>query len=164
MDLVIRSYFSDLIYLSTYRQNLLFSISGVKRYFGGWTCYASIHISCWISINNTNASIPTLLVEFFHFSFEKSIYNLCFIERGNKLPQQQHFKGGRKRWTVPNANVPSELNDPERVRKMRQEKTTKIMRLKSKSSKGGKGKGKAKGKGKGKASGKGKKFGKKKAR
>ncbi|XP_074587245.1 DEAD-box ATP-dependent RNA helicase 29 [Curcuma longa] len=85
-------------------------------------------------------------------------------ERGNKLLQQQHFKGGRKRWTVPNANVPSELNDPERVRKMRQEKTTKIMRLKSKSSKGGKGKGKAKGKGKGKASGKGKKFGKKKAR
>ncbi|WOL19882.1 hypothetical protein Cni_G28684 [Canna indica] len=52
--------------------------------------------------------------------------------RGSK----PNFKGGRKRWTVPNANVPSELKDPEQVRKIRQNKATKIAHLKSKSPKG----------------------------
>ncbi|URE35066.1 DEAD-box ATP-dependent RNA helicase [Musa troglodytarum] len=53
-------------------------------------------------------------------------------ERGNK----QHYKGKRKRWSVPNANVPSELKDPEQVRKGRQQKANKIAHLKTKSSKG----------------------------
>ncbi|KAJ8471768.1 hypothetical protein OPV22_026111 [Ensete ventricosum] len=53
-------------------------------------------------------------------------------DRGNK----QHYKGKRKRWSVPNANVPSELKDPEQVRKGRQQKANKIAHLKTKSSKG----------------------------
>lgn len=64
--------------------------------------------------------------------------------RGNKW----QYKGGRNRWSVPNANVSSELREPEQVRKERQQKASRIARLKSKSSKGKKfgkrGKGKRK--------------------
>lgn len=54
--------------------------------------------------------------------------------RGNK----RHFHGGKNRWSVPNANVASELKGPEQVRKKRQQKVSKIALMKSKSSKGNK--------------------------
>ncbi|KAG1326968.1 DEAD-box ATP-dependent RNA helicase 29 [Cocos nucifera] len=54
--------------------------------------------------------------------------------RGNK----QHFRRGKNRWSVPNANLPSELKDPEQVRKKRQQKAGKIALMDGKSSKGNK--------------------------
>ncbi|XP_010913583.1 DEAD-box ATP-dependent RNA helicase 29 [Elaeis guineensis] len=52
--------------------------------------------------------------------------------RGHK----QHFRGGKNRWSVPNANVPSELKDLEQVRKKRQQKAGKIAHMNTKVSKG----------------------------
>ncbi|KAJ3677498.1 hypothetical protein LUZ60_003222 [Juncus effusus] len=55
------------------------------------------------------------------------------------------FMKGRSRWSVPNKQVPSELKNPDQVRKIRQQKAVKIERLKSKKDtynnnyKGGKG-------------------------
>lgn len=60
------------------------------------------------------------------------------------------FEGGRKRRSVHNSNVPSEIRNAEQVRKDRQQKTGRIDRMKNKPSKGNKfgKKGKApKGKG-----------------
>ncbi|XP_020259077.1 DEAD-box ATP-dependent RNA helicase 29-like isoform X3 [Asparagus officinalis] len=51
---------------------------------------------------------------------------------GNKW----QFKGGKNRRSVPNANVPSEIRDPEQVRKERQQKANRVARMKSKPSKG----------------------------
>lgn len=72
------------------------------------------------------------------------------------------MKSGRRCWSVPNAKVQSEIKDPEHVRKMRQQKATKIERFNQKHSKGkkfhtgtGTGKGKGNGNGKGKGKGKG---------
>ncbi|XP_072978406.1 DEAD-box ATP-dependent RNA helicase 29 [Typha angustifolia] len=53
-------------------------------------------------------------------------------QRGNK----RFAKGGRNRRSIPNANVPSELKDPEQLRKSRQKNAARIAHLKSKPSKG----------------------------
>ena len=64
--------------------------------------------------------------------------------RGSKW----QFKGGKNRRSVPNANVPSEIRNPEQVRKDRQQKASRVARMKSKSNNGKKfgkkGKGKRK--------------------
>ncbi|KAI0513515.1 hypothetical protein KFK09_009539 [Dendrobium nobile] len=52
--------------------------------------------------------------------------------RGNK----RNFRGRNNRQSLPNANVKSELRNPEQVRKSRQQKATKIARFNSKSTKG----------------------------
>ncbi|KAG2583842.1 DEAD-box ATP-dependent RNA helicase 29-like [Panicum virgatum] len=78
---------------------------------------------------------------------------------GNK----KHFPGGRGRRSIPNADVPSEIRNPEQMQKSRQQKATEITRLKNKSAKDGKfqknrrpdGKGKGRGRGNGKGAGKG---------
>lgn len=48
----------------------------------------------------------------------------------------RNFKGGKKHRPLPNANVPSELRDPEQVRKGRQQKANKVSQMKNKSKKG----------------------------
>ncbi|XP_058089942.1 putative DEAD-box ATP-dependent RNA helicase 29 isoform X2 [Magnolia sinica] len=48
----------------------------------------------------------------------------------------RHFKGANKYHAVPNAHVPSELRDPEQVRKRRQQKANRVSYMKSKSAKG----------------------------
>lgn len=58
--------------------------------------------------------------------------------RGN----MRNFKGGKKHRTLPNANVPSELRNPEQVRKSRQQKASKISRMKNNKSTKGKKHGK----------------------
>ncbi|KAJ4747593.1 ATP-dependent RNA helicase dbp10 [Rhynchospora pubera] len=79
---------------------------------------------------------------------------------GNQRGNSRFMKSGRNRGSMPNAKVPSELKDPEQVRRMRQQKAVKVQRFNQKHSKGnkfqkmGKGKG-GKGKGKGKGNGKG---------
>ncbi|CAO2175461.1 unnamed protein product [Urochloa humidicola] len=79
---------------------------------------------------------------------------------GNK----KHFSGGRGRRSIPNADVPSEIRNPEQMQKGRQQKAMEITRLKNKSAKDGKfqnkfqknrrpdsnGKGRGNGKGPGK--------------
>nr|CAB3482930.1 unnamed protein product [Digitaria exilis] len=76
---------------------------------------------------------------------------------GNKKP----FSGGRGRRSIPNANVPSEIRNPEQMQKSRQQKAMEITRLKNKSAKGGKFQNKfqknrrPEGSGKGRGSGKG---------
>ncbi|OVA10780.1 Helicase [Macleaya cordata] len=46
------------------------------------------------------------------------------------------FKGGKSHRSLPNAHVPSELRDPEQVRKRRQQQANKISYMKNKSAKG----------------------------
>ncbi|KAF8697446.1 hypothetical protein HU200_036047 [Digitaria exilis] len=76
---------------------------------------------------------------------------------GNKKP----FSGGRGRRSIPNANVPSEIRNPEQMQKSRQQKAMEITRLKNKSAKDGKFQNKfqknrrPEGSGKGRGSGKG---------
>ncbi|RLN04437.1 DEAD-box ATP-dependent RNA helicase 29 [Panicum miliaceum] len=80
---------------------------------------------------------------------------------GNK----KHFPGGRGRRSIPNANVPSEIRNPEQMQKSRQQKAMEITRLKNKSAKDGKFQnkfqknrrpdGNGKGRGNGKGAGKG---------
>ncbi|KAL6900846.1 hypothetical protein ACP4OV_005522 [Aristida adscensionis] len=101
-------------------------------------------------------------------------------QRGNK----KHPVSGRGRRSIPNADVPSEIRNPEQMQKSRQQKALEITRLKNKSAKDGKfqnkfqknrrpdgnakgrgrpdwnGKGKGNGKGVGKGQGKGKGKGK----
>ncbi|XP_078162539.1 putative DEAD-box ATP-dependent RNA helicase 29 isoform X7 [Carex rostrata] len=88
---------------------------------------------------------------------------------GNQRGNNRFVKSGRSRWSVPNANVPSEIKHPEQVRKMRQQKAGRIDRFNQKQTKGnkfheGKGKGKGMGMGKGKGKGKGMDKGKGKGR
>jgi len=80
---------------------------------------------------------------------------------GNK----KHFPGGRGCKFIPNANVPSEIRNPEQMQKSRHQKAMEITRLKNKSAKDGKfqknrrpdGNGRGNGKGAGKGGfGKGK--------
>ena len=83
-------------------------------------------------------------------------------QRGNK----KHFVSHGRR-SIPNANVPSEIRNPEQMQKSRQQKAMEITRLKNKSAKDGKfqnkfqknrrpdGNGNGKGRGSGKGAGKG---------
>ena len=77
-------------------------------------------------------------------------------QRGNK----KHFAGHGRR-SIPNANVPSEIRNPEQMQKSRQQKAMEITRLKNKSAKDGKFQNKFQknrrpdGNGKGRGSGKG---------
>lgn len=88
---------------------------------------------------------------------------MLYFVGGNQRGNNRFVKSGRSRWSVPNANVPSEIKHPEQVRKMRQQKAGRIDRFNQKQTKGNKfheGKGKGKGKGKGMGMGKGKGKGK----
>ncbi|RWR92797.1 putative DEAD-box ATP-dependent RNA helicase 29 [Cinnamomum micranthum f. kanehirae] len=49
---------------------------------------------------------------------------------------RRNFQGGKKHRPLPNANVPSELRNPEQVRKRRQQKANKVSQMKNKSKKG----------------------------
>ncbi|GJN03483.1 hypothetical protein PR202_ga20935 [Eleusine coracana subsp. coracana] len=89
-------------------------------------------------------------------------------QRGDKK-----FSGaGRGRRSIPNADVPSEIRNPEQMQKGRQQKAKELLRLKNKSAKdgkfpskfqrnrGGEGDGKGRGNGRPQGHGKGKGFGK----
>ncbi|KAJ1268418.1 hypothetical protein BS78_07G133400 [Paspalum vaginatum] len=85
--------------------------------------------------------------------------------RGN----MKHFPGGRGRRSIPNADVPSEIRNPDQMQKSRHKKAMEITRFKNKPAKDGKfqnkfqknrrpegnGKGRGPGKGFGKGAGKG---------
>ncbi|XP_066351442.1 DEAD-box ATP-dependent RNA helicase 29-like [Miscanthus floridulus] len=71
-------------------------------------------------------------------------------QRGNK----KHFAGHGRR-SIPNANVPSEIRNPEQMQKSRQQKAMEITRLKNKSAKDGKFQKNRRPDGNGKGTGKG---------
>lgn len=59
-------------------------------------------------------------------------------QRGNR----RHPAAGRGRWSIPNADVPSEIRNPQQMQKGRQQKAMQNMRMKEKSAKDGKFPGK----------------------
>ncbi|XP_066331388.1 DEAD-box ATP-dependent RNA helicase 29-like [Miscanthus floridulus] len=79
---------------------------------------------------------------------------------GYQRDNKKHFAGHGRR-SIPNANVPSEIRNPEQMQKSRQQKAMEITRLKNKSAKDGKFQNKFQknrrpdGNGKGRESGKG---------
>ncbi|WVZ92975.1 hypothetical protein U9M48_039002 [Paspalum notatum var. saurae] len=110
-------------------------------------------------------------------NFEKLKSQVGGYQRGN----MKHFSGGRGRRSIPNADVPSEIRNPDQMQKSRHKKAMEITRFKNKSAKDGKfqnkfqknrrpegngkgrgppGKGFGKGSGKGGGKGKGKVKGK----
>ncbi|KAK9110378.1 hypothetical protein Sjap_018438 [Stephania japonica] len=73
--------------------------------------------------------------------------DVVFSGNHKKGNHNRMFKGGRGQRNIHNAHVPSELKNPEQIRKKRQQKASRISYLKSKSTKG-KNSGKTRKKGK----------------
>ncbi|KAM0905990.1 hypothetical protein ACQ4PT_016989 [Festuca glaucescens] len=57
---------------------------------------------------------------------------------GHQRGDRRHPAAGRGRWSIPNANVPSEIRNPQQMQKGRQQKAMQNMRMKEKSAKDGK--------------------------